>query len=120
MVKALEMLSVPFTGASSEFYEPSKETMKMVANYEGVRSVEHHGGHPQQLDFFRNDKRCKMCAIMQKGAKKIKFQKLLSNFYLRVHNCWCESGAPRQGHPTMSLHTAQRMWKMRCKTSTSR
>eukprot|EP00667_Euglena_gracilis_P006492 EG_transcript_6549 len=38
VVKALEMLSAPFTGASSEFYEPSKETMKMVANYEGVRT----------------------------------------------------------------------------------
>lgn len=46
------MLSVPFTGASSEFYEPSKETMKMVANYEGVGSVEHLGGAPAATGFF--------------------------------------------------------------------
>jgi len=38
VVKALEMFKVPFTGASSEFYDCSKETMKMVANYEGVKT----------------------------------------------------------------------------------
>eukprot|EP00762_Andalucia_godoyi_P003705 ANDGO_00661.mRNA.1 D-alanine--D-alanine ligase len=38
VVKALEMFEVPFTGADSKFYEPSKEIMKMVAVYEGVKT----------------------------------------------------------------------------------
>jgi D-alanine-D-alanine ligase len=38
VVQALERYNVPFTGASSSFYEPSKEHMKMAANYCGVRT----------------------------------------------------------------------------------
>jgi len=38
VVKALEKYNLPFTGCSSYFYEPSKETMKMVAHYMGVRT----------------------------------------------------------------------------------
>lgn len=36
VVLALERFNLPFTGASSAFYEPSKETMKMAAFYAGV------------------------------------------------------------------------------------
>ena len=38
VVQTLEFFKVPFTGASSEFYEPSKEMMKMVATYSGVKT----------------------------------------------------------------------------------
>jgi D-alanine-D-alanine ligase len=38
VVKALERFNLPFTGCSSYFYEPSKENMKMVAYYMGVRT----------------------------------------------------------------------------------
>lgn len=38
VVKALELFKVPFTGADSRFYEPSKELMKMVATYMGVKT----------------------------------------------------------------------------------
>jgi len=38
VVKTLETFKVPFTGASSDFYEPSKAVMKMVANYEAVKT----------------------------------------------------------------------------------
>jgi D-alanine-D-alanine ligase len=38
VVQALERFQLPFTGASSWFYEPSKELMKMVAHYMGVRT----------------------------------------------------------------------------------
>ncbi len=36
VVEALEWLDVPFTGADSAFYEPSRETMKRVCNAWGV------------------------------------------------------------------------------------
>ncbi|CAI7926141.1 unnamed protein product [Closterium sp. NIES-53] len=36
VVQALERLNVPFTGADSRCYEPSKEQMKIVAVYHGV------------------------------------------------------------------------------------
>lgn len=36
VVEALERCKVPFTGADSRFYEPSKEHMKMMAHYQGV------------------------------------------------------------------------------------
>ncbi|GJP56824.1 hypothetical protein CLOM_g15870 [Closterium sp. NIES-68] len=38
VVQALERLNVPFTGADSRCYEPSKEQMKVVAVYHGVRT----------------------------------------------------------------------------------
>jgi len=38
VVQALERYNVPFTGADSYFYEPSKEHMKMAANYCGVKT----------------------------------------------------------------------------------
>ncbi len=37
VVQALERLNVPFTGASSDFYDPSRETMKMAAHAVGVK-----------------------------------------------------------------------------------
>jgi hypothetical protein len=36
--QALEKFNLPYTGAHSGFYEPSKELMKMVAYYQGVRA----------------------------------------------------------------------------------
>ncbi|CAI6006197.1 unnamed protein product [Closterium sp. NIES-65] len=36
VVQALERLNVPFTGADSRCYEPSKEQMKIVAAYHGI------------------------------------------------------------------------------------
>lgn len=39
VVETLERLGVPFTGARSHFYEPSKETMKMVAIYHGIKTA---------------------------------------------------------------------------------
>lgn len=38
VVQALEKFNLPYTGASSGFYEPSKELMKMAAYYAGVRT----------------------------------------------------------------------------------
>lgn len=38
VVKALEFYGAAFTGADSGFYEPTKEIMKMVAIYEGVKT----------------------------------------------------------------------------------
>jgi len=38
VVHALERYNIPFTGASSNFYEPSKETMKLVAYKCGVKT----------------------------------------------------------------------------------
>src|SRR5712692_2661411 len=38
VVQALERLGVPFTGATSSFYEPSRETMKRVCHYWGIRT----------------------------------------------------------------------------------
>lgn len=38
VVQALERFNLPFTGASSNFYEPSKELMKMAAYYAGVNT----------------------------------------------------------------------------------
>lgn len=37
VVQTLERLNVPFTGASSDFYDPSRETMKMAAHAVGVK-----------------------------------------------------------------------------------
>ncbi|MDX2242158.1 MAG: hypothetical protein NW224_15850, partial [Leptolyngbyaceae cyanobacterium bins.302] len=37
VVQALERLNFPFTGASSDFYDPSRETMKMAAHAVGVQ-----------------------------------------------------------------------------------
>jgi D-alanine-D-alanine ligase-like ATP-grasp enzyme len=36
VVKTLEQLNIPFTGADSIFYEPSKETMKKICIYYGI------------------------------------------------------------------------------------
>jgi len=36
VVQALERLNVPFTGATSEFYEPSRESMKRVCSAWGI------------------------------------------------------------------------------------
>ena len=33
IVQAIEKLNVPFNGADSVFYDPSRETMKRVAHY---------------------------------------------------------------------------------------
>lgn len=41
VVRMLEAYGVPFTGADSGFYEPSKRTMKMVAGYEGILTPAH-------------------------------------------------------------------------------
>jgi len=38
VVQLLEKYNLPFTGADSTFYEPSKELMKMMAHYYGVRT----------------------------------------------------------------------------------
>jgi D-alanine-D-alanine ligase-like ATP-grasp enzyme len=38
VVQALERLQVPFTGATSSFYEPSRETMKKVCHYSGIKT----------------------------------------------------------------------------------
>lgn len=38
VVQILEYFNLPFTGANSSFYEPSKEVMKMMAYYYGVRT----------------------------------------------------------------------------------
>ena len=40
MVRALERLDVPFTGATSRFYEPSREAMKRVCRAWGVAAPE--------------------------------------------------------------------------------
>lgn len=40
-MRLLEQLDVPFTGAASHFYEPSREHMKMVCRYWGVRTPEY-------------------------------------------------------------------------------
>lgn len=39
VVETLERVGVPFTGALSHFYEPSKEAMKMVALYHGIKTA---------------------------------------------------------------------------------
>ncbi|MDX1389098.1 MAG: D-alanine--D-alanine ligase [Acidobacteriota bacterium] len=36
VVRALEELGIPFTGATSEFYEPSREAMKQACRAEGI------------------------------------------------------------------------------------
>lgn len=36
VVQTLERLNVPFTGADSRFYDPSRQTMKKVAHYYGI------------------------------------------------------------------------------------
>lgn len=41
VVRMLEAYGVPFTGADSAFYEPSKRAMKRVAHYEGVDTPAH-------------------------------------------------------------------------------
>lgn len=38
VVQTLERLNVPFTGADSKFYDPSRQTMKKVAHYYGIRT----------------------------------------------------------------------------------
>jgi D-alanine-D-alanine ligase len=38
VVQALEKLDVPFTGANSAFYDPSREEMKMVCRYWGIKT----------------------------------------------------------------------------------
>jgi len=38
VVHLLEKYNIPYTGANSKFYEPTKEMMKMVAYYYGVRT----------------------------------------------------------------------------------
>ncbi len=41
VVETLEALSVPFTGASSEFYEPSREAMKAACRSQGIDTPAH-------------------------------------------------------------------------------
>ncbi len=38
VVQTLEMMNVAFTGADSNFYDPSRQTMKKVAHYYGIRT----------------------------------------------------------------------------------
>jgi D-alanine-D-alanine ligase-like ATP-grasp enzyme len=38
VIQALERLNLPFTGASSDFYEPTREQMKVVCQYAGIRT----------------------------------------------------------------------------------
>lgn len=38
VVQTLERLNLPFTGADSRFYDPSRQTMKKVAHYYGIRT----------------------------------------------------------------------------------
>lgn len=42
VVRTLEKFNVPFTGASSIFYEPSKENMKKICHYYGVKTPRFH------------------------------------------------------------------------------
>ena len=57
VVRTLEELGVPFTGASSRFYEPTREQMKEACRAEGVRRVRDAdraaGGNPRELDLPR-------------------------------------------------------------------
>ena len=41
VVRALERLNLPFTGATSEFYEPSRVTMKRVCRELGIATPAH-------------------------------------------------------------------------------
>ncbi len=41
VVQTLERLGVPFTGATSEFYEPSREAMKLACTAEGIATPAH-------------------------------------------------------------------------------
>jgi D-alanine-D-alanine ligase len=41
VVQALERLNIPFTGADSSFYDPTRELMKMVCRYYGVKVPGH-------------------------------------------------------------------------------
>ncbi len=41
VVRLLEQLDVPFTGATSHFYEPTREHMKMVCRYWGLKTPEY-------------------------------------------------------------------------------
>lgn len=41
VVQALERLNVPFTGADSSFYDPTRDLMKMVCRYYGVKVPAH-------------------------------------------------------------------------------
>jgi D-alanine-D-alanine ligase len=41
VVRTLERLGVPFTGATSEFYEPSREAMKLACRSEGIATPAH-------------------------------------------------------------------------------
>lgn len=38
VVQALERLGLPFTGANSTFFEPSREKMKLVCHYNGIKT----------------------------------------------------------------------------------
>ena len=38
VVQVLERLQVPFTGASSRFYEPTRQTMKRICHYADIHS----------------------------------------------------------------------------------
>lgn len=42
VAQLLERYNMPFTGADSKFFEPSKELMKMMANYYGVKTPGFH------------------------------------------------------------------------------
>lgn len=41
VVQALERLGVPFTGADAAFYEPSRDKMKRICHYWGIRTPAH-------------------------------------------------------------------------------
>jgi D-alanine-D-alanine ligase len=41
VVQALEYFGVPFTGAAADFYDPSREQMKTVCHYYGIRTPLH-------------------------------------------------------------------------------
>lgn len=52
VVQALERLGVPFTGATSAFYEPSREAMKMVCRSWGIKTPAYvMAVNAQSIDF---------------------------------------------------------------------
>lgn len=51
VVQALEKLGVPFTGATSSFYEPTREAMKRVCRYWSIGTPSYvHAFNPRDID----------------------------------------------------------------------
>jgi D-alanine-D-alanine ligase-like ATP-grasp enzyme len=58
VVQALERLNVPFTGADSRFYEPTRETMKLVCHSYGVKTPAWaYAKSPQEAEMAAKDLR---------------------------------------------------------------